>query len=99
MHGTLNGFGLTFPQAFLGVKLPFALQSSGIGQLQIRPSYFLKGAEFPAPPPPPPPPPPLPPCLGGLVSECGSSVTVSVACGSTSVRQSVLPSCRGNFSD
>ena len=78
MHGTLNGFGLTFPQAFLGVQLPFSLHSSGgraAQELTIRPSYFLKGATFPAPRPPPRPPPPGPPCLGGLVSECGSSTT------------------------
>ena len=85
MHGTLNGFGLTFPQSFLGVTQPFgSLASSTPGSgLQIRPSYFISGTDSPPPPPPPPPPPapapaPAPsaiPCLGGIVAECGSSVT------------------------
>lgn len=84
MHGTLNGFGLTFPQAYLGVTLPFgALKSTTPGEgLRVRPSYFIAGKTLAPPPPPPtptptPPQPPQPsaPCLGGAATECGSSPT------------------------
>ena len=73
MHGTLNGFGLTFPQSFLGVKLPFSLSTDA--PLVVRPSYFIRGQSFEPPPPPPAPPAPTTPCLGGIVGECGSSPT------------------------
>ena len=69
MHGTLNGFGLTFPQAYLGVQRPFG----EITMLAIRPSFFLNST-FP-PPPPPTMPPSGPPCLGSIVGECGSATT------------------------
>ena len=81
MHGTLNGFGLTFPQAYLGVQHPFSLMDVGSG-LRIRPSYFIKAQSVP----PPPangsaPAPPGPPCLGGIVTECGSAPTGTCTAG------------------
>ena len=70
-----NGFGLTFSQAYLGVQRPFG-DITALGALTIRPSYFInRSVPTPPPPPLPPPPPKGPPCLGGIVGECGSSTT------------------------
>jgi hypothetical protein len=77
MHGTLNGFGLVFVQAFLGVQRPFGELQPNTTRFRIRPSYFIPGKKFspPAPTSPPSPPSPRVPCLGGIVGECGSSPT------------------------
>ena len=101
MHGTLNGFGLTFPQSFLGVTLPFASLASitpGSG-LQIRPSYFISGVEFPPPPLPPPPPPgpaPRPPTPAPPVVPPAACVdtmegtTVDIGCPTGQVISSIM---------